>query len=56
MKILSRLPFFEARSEVSTPDGIAEVKPYQIIVMVSITTRTGLGREKGSVFRPLSSK
>jgi hypothetical protein len=40
MKILSRLPFFEARSEVGTPDGIAEVKPYQIIVMVSITARS----------------
>jgi len=39
MKILSRLPFSEAHSEVSTPDGIAEVKPYQIIVMVSITAR-----------------
>jgi hypothetical protein len=40
MKILSRLPFFEERSEVSTPDGILEVKPYQIIVMVSITARS----------------
>ena len=40
MKILSRLPFSEAHSEVSTPDGIAEVKPYQIIVMVSITARS----------------
>jgi hypothetical protein len=39
MKILSRLPFSEARREVNTPDGIAEVKPYQIIVMVSITAR-----------------
>src|SRR6185437_1002582 len=39
MKILTRLPFSEGPSEVNTPDGIAEVKPYQIIVMVSITSR-----------------
>lgn len=36
MKILTRLPFSQTRSEVVTPDGISEVKPYQIIVMVSI--------------------
>ena len=40
MKILTRLPFSEAHSEVNTPDGIVEVKPYQIIVMVSITARS----------------
>jgi len=29
MKILTRLPFSEVRSEVDTPDGILEVKPYR---------------------------
>ena len=29
MKILTRLPFSEVRSEVDTPAGILEVKPYQ---------------------------
>jgi hypothetical protein len=36
MKILARLPFSEARSEVDAPDGILEVKPHQIVVMTSI--------------------
>ena len=48
MKILSRLPFSEAHSEVSTPDGIAAVKPYQIIVMVSITTRSVAELDSGA--------
>jgi hypothetical protein len=39
MRILTRLPFSEAHFEVRTPDGIFDVKPYQIVVMVSITAR-----------------
>ncbi len=39
MKILTRLPFSEVRSHVGTPGGISEVKPYQIVVMVSITAK-----------------
>jgi len=31
MKILDRLLFSDGPSAVSTPDGIAEVKPYQIV-------------------------
>jgi hypothetical protein len=39
MKILDRLPFSETRSEVWTPDRLATVKPYQIIVTVSLSAR-----------------
>jgi hypothetical protein len=39
MKILDRLPFSEGPSEVVTPDGIAEVRPYQIIIMVSVVAK-----------------
>jgi hypothetical protein len=39
MKILDRLPFSETRSEVWTPDRIATVKPYQIVVTVSLSVR-----------------
>jgi hypothetical protein len=39
MKILDRLPFSETRSEVWTPDRLATVKPYQIIVTVSLSVR-----------------
>ena len=37
MKIIDRQPLHAARSEVWTPDGIALVKPFQIIVMVSLS-------------------
>jgi hypothetical protein len=37
MKILDRLPIFEQRWMVTTPDGVEEPKPYQIVVWVSIT-------------------
>jgi hypothetical protein len=39
MKILDRLPIFERGWMVPTPDGAEVVKPYQIIVLVSITTQ-----------------
>jgi hypothetical protein len=39
MKILDRLPFSESRSEVWTPDRLATVKPYQIIVTVTLAVR-----------------
>ena len=52
MKILTRLPFSEVRSEVSTPDGIAEVKPHQIIVMVSITARNITELDRGATRIP----
>lgn len=39
MKILDRLPFSETRSEVWAPDRLATVKPYQIIVTVSLSAR-----------------
>jgi hypothetical protein len=35
MRILKRLPFSERPSAVSTPDGLAEVKPYQIVVTLN---------------------
>ena len=39
MKVLSRLPFSQSPSVVSTPDGIVEVKPFQIVLMVSLAPR-----------------
>ena len=36
MRILDRLPILETGWIVATPDGAEEVKPYQIIVTVSI--------------------
>jgi hypothetical protein len=39
MKVLSRVPFSQSPSVVSTPDGIAEVKPFQIVLMVSLAPR-----------------
>ncbi len=48
MKILNRLPFSEERSSVSTPDGIVDVKPYQIVVMVSLAARGLMELPEGS--------
>src|SRR5690349_11344944 len=39
MKILERQPFSEKPTDVWTPDGIAAVKPYQIVVWVSLASR-----------------
>ena len=38
MRILDRLPFAEEQTSVLTPDGVAVVKPFQIIVWVSLAT------------------
>ena len=48
MKILNRLPLSESHSSVPTPDGIAEVKPYQIVVMVSLAPRKLMELPEGS--------
>jgi hypothetical protein len=40
MKILNRLQFSECPTVIATPDGIAEVKPYQIVLTVSLAPRT----------------
>ena len=37
MKLIDRQPLREETSEVWTPDGIALVKPFQIVVMVSLS-------------------
>jgi len=37
VKIIDRQPLREGASEVWTPDGIALVKPFQIVVMVSLS-------------------
>jgi len=37
MKLIDRQPLHERSSEVWTPDGIALVKPFQIVVMVSLS-------------------
>jgi hypothetical protein len=37
MKIIDRMPLGEGISEAWTPDGIAVVKPFQIVVMVSLS-------------------
>jgi hypothetical protein len=39
MKILDSQPFSEKPTEVWTPDGIAAVKPFQIVVWVSLAAR-----------------
>jgi hypothetical protein len=39
MKILRRLPFSDSPATVTTPDGIAGVKPYQILTWVSVAAR-----------------
>lgn len=39
MKILDRLPIDERVSAVSVPEGIARVKPYQILVWVSLAIK-----------------
>ena len=48
MKILNRLPFSSGPSAVSTPDGVAAVKPYQIVVTVSLATRGLMELPSGS--------
>jgi hypothetical protein len=48
MKILNRLPFSQGPSVVWTPDGIAEVKPYQVVVMVSLAARGFMDLPEGS--------
>jgi hypothetical protein len=47
MKILDRLPFRETRSEFWTPDGPANVKPYQIIVTISLSQRERIEPDPG---------
>ena len=47
MKILDRLPFSETRSEVWAPDRLATVKPYQIIVTVSLAVREMIEPDPG---------
>jgi hypothetical protein len=37
MKLINRQPLPEENSEVWTPDGLALVKPFQIVVMVSLS-------------------
>jgi hypothetical protein len=48
MKILDRLPFAEEESRVSTPDEIAVVRPYQIIVWVSLAPHVVLKLPPGT--------
>jgi hypothetical protein len=47
MKILDRLPFLETRSEVWTPDRLVTVKPYQIVVTVSLLAGEALEYDSG---------
>jgi hypothetical protein len=46
MKLLGRQPLPQASSEVWTPDGLVLVKPFQIVVMVSLSSGDAL--EPGS--------
>jgi hypothetical protein len=48
MKILSRLPLSETHSHLAVPDGVAEVKPFQIAVMVSLSARNVLELDPGA--------
>jgi hypothetical protein len=43
MRILGRMPIFEENWDVPTPDSAEEVRPYQIIVRVSITAESVQG-------------
>jgi len=47
MKVVDRLPFTDASSEVWTPDGLVAVKPYQIIVMVALAVRERIDVDGG---------
>ena len=42
MKLIDRQPLHEESSEVWTPDGLALVKPFQIVVMVSLSIGNAL--------------
>ena len=53
MKIIDRQPIGEGNSEVWTPDGLALVKPFQIVVMVSLSIGEVL--EPGVAGSPQSS-
>jgi hypothetical protein len=48
MKILDRLPFAEEQSSAPSPDGIAVVRPYQIIVWVSLAAHAVLKLPPGT--------
>ena len=48
MKILDRLPFGEEQTDVPTPDGIEVVRPYQIIVWVSLAAHIVLRLPPGT--------
>src|SRR4051812_11365175 len=48
MKILDRLSFAEEESRVPIPDGIAVVRPYQIIVWVSLAAHVVLKLPPGT--------
>ena len=48
MRIFDRLPISEAGWIVPTPDGVEEVKPYQIVVLVSITVRSAVVLPEGA--------
>ena len=37
MKLIGRLPLHQESSQIWTPDGIALVKPFQIVVMVGLS-------------------
>jgi hypothetical protein len=52
MKILDRLPFSQAASVIATPEGIVEVKPYQIVVVVSLAARDLASLPEGSAHFP----
>jgi hypothetical protein len=47
MKILDRLPFLDTRSDVWTPERLETVKPYQIVVTVSLAMRERLEPDPG---------
>jgi hypothetical protein len=48
MKILSRLPLSETHFHLAVPDGVAEVKPFHIAVMVSLSARSVLELDPGA--------
>jgi hypothetical protein len=52
MVILDRLPILDESWTVSSPDGVVEVKPYQILVFVSVTARSIYALPEGAARIP----
>jgi hypothetical protein len=39
-RLLRSVPFFEEETPIATPDGISAVRPYQVVIWISIAARS----------------